>query len=693
MIKTPYKYVLLLIFLLFGGFYSFSQKNNFSNQASMIVKTAEKYHIAPRLLNDEFSAFAFDQFIELIDPNAIFLSLEDYNELEKLKLDIDNEIQEENCIIIDKTSKILEQKLKLIDSLLNTFKVLKLDFTKEDSIVLKEKSSYKSQNQLKNNWIRIIKLQILVSWFSSADSLKLLSKPTNEEIEKLKNDAISRESCRIKSKLNYSGGIQQFVGSSFLTAVSNTYDPHTEYFSIEEENQFNNMLSKDALSFGIQISRNEMGEIEIMGIAPRSPAWKSNMLNEGDVILKVKSNNGIEKELDCMAMEEVNKIIASTDFSQVTFYIRKKNGKQVEVYLKKEKIDVEDNAIQSFVLEGSQKVGYIYLPSFYTQMDNPSIISAGCANDIAKELIKLKKEGISSLIFDLRNNGGGSMMEAIQLAGIFIDYGALGIMHSKNEEPTTLKDINRGTIFTEPVIVLINSLSASASEFFSAAMQDHNRALIVGSNSFGKSTAQEVIPIDAYKYDLTTKMNEKPEAFLKLTMGKLYRATGKSHQNQGVIPDIKLLDIYDKLEIGEKQFKTSLPNTTIDKKTYYFPFPALPIEELKKLSEQRLKNDTNFINILKNSEKISRQQNKYTFPLNFDKFRNLLKDESTNEKNRISNSEILFKVKNPSYIKGTSSVENSKIEINENTMTEIKQDVYIKEAYQILNDLKTITKK
>ena len=694
MIKSPYKAFLSFIFIIFFGFYSFAQKSNFSNQANMIVKTAEKFHYSPRPLNDEFSAFTFDKFIELVDPTSIFLSTEDIKQLEILKLDIDNEIFSENCIIIEKTSKLLERKLLFVDSLLNTFKLMKIDLNKVDSITINDKNDFVSKKQFTENWTKIIKLQILISWVSNADSIKLLSKPTTDEINKIKNEVITREICRVKSKLNYTGGIEQFVGSSLLSAIAFTYDPHTEYFSIDEENNFSTMLSKDALSYGIEISRNEMGEIEIVGIAPGSPAWKSNLINEGDVILKVKPKNGIEKEFDCLAMDEVEKFVASTDFKEAWFYIRKKNGKNDEVYLKKEKINVEDNIIQSFILEGKQKVGYIYLPSFYTQMDNPEALLGGCANDIAKELIKLKKEGITSLIFDLRNNGGGVMLEAMQLAGIFIDYGALGIMHTKDQEPSTLKDLNRGTIYNEPVIILINSLSASASEFFAAALQDHNRALIVGSKSFGKSTAQDIIPIDAYKYDINTKMNEKPEGFIKLTMSKFYRATGKSHQNEGVVPDIELPDLYDKLDIAERNYKNALPNTNIDKKTYFFPFPALPIEELKKLSQTRIKNDTNFSDVIKYSENIAKQQNKFTIPLQFDKFKKFFNSESNETENttKISNND-LYKVKNQNYIKGISSIYNSSVEINEDAMKQIYDDIYIKESYQILNDLMTITKK
>ena len=367
--------------------------------------------------------------------------------------------------------------------------------------------------------------------------------------------------------------------------------------------------------------------------------------------------------------------------------------KEILITLHKEQINVEENVIKSFILEGNRKIGYIYLPAFYSQMNSIVYSPNGCANDVAKELIKLKREGINGLIIDLRNNGGGSMLEAIQLAGIFINYGALCIVHSRQEDPVTTKDINRGTIYNDPLIILQNLFSASASELFAAAMQDHNRAIIAGANSFGKSTAQEILPIDAYKYNRFTNINGTSKGYLKLTRSKFYRVNGKSHQKEGIIPDIKLPDIYDDIDVGESFLKSALDPSTIEKKTYYFPYDPLPIKKLRASSEHRVNNDSAFIYIKKMSKLLSEQQKQYSIPLKYESFKAYYNSSSLiNEYEKSFREEkTMFLVTNPSYMKGISSITDSKMEINDNAMKQIQKDIYIKEAYNVINDLIDLT--
>ena len=200
---------------------------------------------------------------------------------------------------------------------------------------------------------------------------------------------------------------------------------------------------------------------------------------------------------------------------------------------------VEENSVRGFVI--NEKYGYIKIPSFYTGFESSN--KQGLANDVAKELYKLKKENINGLILDLRFNGGGSVEEAINLVGMFIDRGPITILKQKDSESKTIKDYNRGSIFTKPIVVIVNSYSASASELFAAAMQDYNRAIVVGTPTFGKATGQIIIPIDDTNEAL---------GYTKITIEKFYRVTGKSHQSTGVVPDVLFPSFYDDFEIGEQ---------------------------------------------------------------------------------------------------------------------------------------------
>lgn len=689
-----YRKIFLSSIILLLIFSSVNAQTTTCQKANMLIKTAEKYHYAPRALDDNFSELVFNQFIDLLDKEGIFFNIENIKSLEKYKNTIDDDIINSNCNFISEVARIYNQRLNAVDSLIKLFEKQKFDFTKNDSLILKQDNNFVNEKDFSHKWKNIIKYQILSSYLAEYDTLEDVKYPTNEIIGSIKDKVINKEKCRIKSKQNYSAGIEQYIGSIFLKSVAFAFDPHTVYFSPSEENEFSSLLSKESYSYGFDIYRNDLGEIEIYQIVPGSPAWNSNALNEGDVILSV-DNSSVEKSFDCLDIEEVIQYLSSTEIDETTFKIRKKNKTVIQIKLKKEKIEVEENIIQSFILEGNKKVGYIYLPSFYTQI-NEHIYdnSKGCANDIAKEILKLKSDGIEGLIFDLRNNGGGSMIEALQLAGIFVNFGALGIIHTRNEDPTSLKDINRGTIYDDKVVILINSYSASASELFAAAMQDYNRAIIVGAKSFGKSTAQNVLPLDAYKYDNIAEMKDCSDGYLKFTNGKFYRVTGKSHQKEGIIPDIIFPSVYDELNFGEKMYKSALDVSTIDKKTYYYPLPVIPITDLKIKSEERIKNDSSFIYIKKAGKEILKNQKRLSIPLKFEAYKNFQSTFSYYElfdHIQIKN-DSLFIVENPSYIRGISSADNSEEEINKYVMDQINRDPFIKEAYNILKDYIDITK-
>jgi carboxyl-terminal processing protease len=483
--------------------------------------------------------------------------------------------------------------------------------------------------------------------------------------------------------LNQKEGLEEYVGNSFLKAVAAAFDPHTEFFTVNEEQAFNDMLSKETKSFGFYFNNNDMGEIEIVMIVPGSSAWNSNLLNEGDVILSVKNNIGT-KDFACINYDEAYMFLSSENMNSAEFFVRKKNGKEISVVLGKEEIDVQENAIKSFLLQGSEKIAYIYLPSFYTQAGTGGTIQKGCADDMAKEIIKLKAESISGLILDLRDNGGGSMMEAILLAGLFIDYGPVSIVQMRDEAPFTLKDSNRGVIWSGPMIVMINHFSASASELFAAAMQDLNRAVIVGSNSFGKATTQEIIPPDAYKYGTLESYTGNPVAFLKLTRGAFYGVTGESRQKKGVLPDILLPELNDRIKPGESIYESALDPGIIEKKIYYNALAPLPIVQLNDQSQKRLNSDSAYSKVRELSRLLYDELNTYTVPLNIDAFFEFYAKAVNYE---LPAGNAPFSVQKPRYIKTLNSIENSNKLSEENSLKEIPKDIYIDEAYQILIDL------
>jgi carboxyl-terminal processing protease len=681
-----HRYIALVIFGLFGFLASvYAQNTNYCEQAANIVKSANKFHYNPRPIDDQFADLLLPQFVELLDPYGNYLTKADIAQLEAIKHNIDNDITSQNCTFLETASALYQKRLLFADSLLATFQDKKFTFLPNDTITFKRESEYLAPKQLTGKWEKLIKLQILSSYYSNLDSLHRNKKPTPEELAVIKNKVIANQICRVKSKLTYKNGVQAFVGSCFLKTVSTTFDPHTNYFSETEEQEFEGLLSKEVNSFGLDIERNDMGEIEIVSLVPGSSAWSSNAINEGDIILKIKAQN-IEKEFGCIALDEVASFLNSKDINEAEFLIRKKNGKEVALTLNKSRIEVQENIIRSFVLDGRTKIGYIYLPSFYTQSEEGSQSYKGCASDVAKELIKLKNENINGLIIDLRDNGGGSMQEALWLSGIFIDYGAVSIIDSRYQGIETLKDLNKGTIYNAPLLVLINQFSASASELFAAAMQDQNRAVIVGAQSYGKATMQQIIPVDAYRFETPEKYVGTPNGYLKLTTGAFYRVNGTSHQKTGVVPDIKLPTVYNDVDLSERAEKTALDTKPIDKKSYYFPLPAQPLQKLSELSAARIKQDSAFIEVENAGKALARNYNKIAIPLSIDGFGKFYNDETTTEQPQAPTT---FNVKNPSYFNNAAVLSDS----TENITTEISSDIYIGEAYNIINDLIKLNEK
>lgn len=502
------------------------------------------------------------------------------------------------------------------------------------------------------------------------------------------NRVLTSKICQMQTRLNHPGGIEVYVGNAFLKAIAQSYDPHTMYFTQAEEDEFNIKLSKQAVDFGLQLSENDWGEIVIDAIVPGSSAWNANELSKGDVILEVQTPKGEIMDFACLSIEDVQHFLSNEALHEATFRVRRWNGQEFTVTLCKTLLDVTENMIQSYVLQKHHKIGYIYLPSFYTNADSTSYhLPNGCANDVAKELILLKQEGIEGLIIDLRNNGGGSLLEAIRLAGMFIDYGAVIITESRAQEVLTLKDMERGTVFEGPVVILINTMTASASELFAATLQDYNRAVVVGSNSFGKATSQQVVPL---------KGNTPPDeitGYLKVSVNKIYRVTGKSYQKTGIIPDIKLPTIYDHLQVGEGMYPNAITASHPIKKAYYTPLTFLPIADLQLRSGQRVASDSTFALITDMGQRLAKIHEQHIIPLDQKSFTTYLATSPYTYQEPSVGKVHEWLVQNLSFLEGISSVTDAEKEINQQAMTNIKKDVYIYEAYCIMADFIDLLKK
>lgn len=483
--------------------------------------------------------------------------------------------------------------------------------------------------------------------------------------------------------------VRQSMFEEFLNSLANQYDPHSNYFSIKAKQDFENQLSTEAFLFGFSIARGKDKATIISKITPGGAAWKSNDLNEGDVIIYVKAKNGDVINAENKSFRKVYRFITNNTDDIITLTVRKNDGSIKKVELEKQKVEVEENSVKSFVLAGEKKIGYISLPAFYTDYQGYSL--QGCANDVAKELIKLKQENVDGLILDLRFNGGGSMKEAVGLAGIFIDAGPILVQKSKESKPKTIKDFNRGLSYAGPLAVMVNRYSASASEILAGTLQDYNRAIIIGTSTYGKATAQSIYPLDSNL--LTNRSQEINDfGFAKITVGKLYRIKGNTHQLKGVIPDVSLPNLSDGIDKGESEYATALPYDSISKKMYYTPLPENDINNLKSLSAKRVLASSNF-NGVKTQNKALQQlikDFKKQTPLNIKAYRTAKKrvNDLMNEIDKhVSDSSTFYSVQSNAYDQDIIDLYEELSKQNKEACTDIQKDIYIEESYKTLIDL------
>jgi carboxyl-terminal processing protease len=437
------------------------------------------------------------------------------------------------------------------------------------------------------------------------------------------------------------------------------------------------------MTFGLYTEKNEEGEIVISYVTPGGAAYFEGSIEEGDVVRSLTAGTTIV-ETNCISNEEIIAFLSDKNHNRITFRIKKKDGTIKSVMLTKKPEKAAENLTRGYVMSREFPVGYISIPSFYTDFESPN--GMGVANDVAKEIYKLKKENIQGLVIDLRFNGGGSMQEASDLCGMFIDRGPVSILKYRNGETFTVRDANRGTVFNKPIIIIQNSYSASASEYFASLMQDYNRAVIVGTPSYGKSSMQTIEPLDEKRQEL---------GFCKITTDLFYRVTGKSNQSRGVIPDIFFPSMYDGLEINEQFIDFSLPNDSVKITVKHQPKRKIPLKMLREKSEYRMYKDEGFQKIKKLNKTLMNNyiQKDTTYSLTLKNVYRDLTGYNDLWKDFIGYFEArkgVLTIKNTTSTEEFLKYSDEDKQVNSLSMKDIGNDIFIEEAFNIIADINEI---
>jgi carboxyl-terminal processing protease len=583
-----YAFPRILIVFLFSFLQTRAQLTmSAAETAFTITRMAEIYHVQPRPVDKAFSADLFFLIIRALDEDKIYFSAEDIRQLNLSRDHLSDQLLNKKDDFLNQLITIYTIKINQTDSILNEFARSKFDLNLNESYTVSEDSVFASSDALRKiKLYKLVKrniLETLVDIYEEDSSKRNVAVDSLEPAARKKVcHAFKRDIQRIKQTR---GGLAGFVCNAWCESVASCYDPHTEFFSPGKKEEFQGELGDKQLQFGFSLGDGK-DATEITRLKPGSPAYKSGLIHEGDQILALQWEGNEEVDVSDGSAEEVNAFISGDHGKSLTLTLKKTDGTTRKVTLQREQsvIDDDNGRVRSFILKGSHRIGFISLPAFYTDWNGEEGGSNGCADDVAKEIIKLKKENIEGLILDLRYNGGGSMLEAIALAGIFIDFGPVGMTKDKDGKVYTMKDVNRGSVYDGPLILLINGFTASASEMLAGTLQDYHRALIVGSPSFGKATAQVVLPLDTLFDERHMEKMKTAENFLKVTVDRLYRVNGTSAQQTGVVPDIFLPDFTETQSEREKSLPFSLPNAITDANKYYHPYPPISVEPLKSFS-------------------------------------------------------------------------------------------------------------
>ncbi len=476
--------------------------------------------------------------------------------------------------------------------------------------------------------------------------------------------------------------------SDYLNAFTNVFDPHTGYYKPADKEDFDIQIS-GTLEGIVARLRIKDDYTEVANIIPGGPAWKQKELEANDLIMKVTQPGEEPVDITGMNIDEVVSMIRGKKGTDVILSVKKVDGTIKDITITRDVVIIDESYAKSVILDyegGVQQIGFIKLPQFYADFNRRG--GRSCSKDVAIEVEKLKRAGVNGIIIDLRNNTGGSLRDVVSMTGLFLEDGPIVQVKARDMEPEILDDKNREVQYDGPLVIMVNSISASASEIMAAALQDYGRAVIVGSKStYGKGTVQRFVDLDRI---LPGFDEVKPLGQIKLTIQKFYRINGGSTQLRGVTPDIILPDSYDYVLNVEEQQDYPLPWTEINSVPYKQQVYQLDfLDELKSRSAARVQQSAEFNAIQENALQLKQWRDQENYPLVIDEFRAQEKER----KDEADQFKKIFKEIDGLGVKNlTEDIEliessDSKKARNEDWIKDLKKDVYLEEVLLIMNDM------
>lgn len=687
----------------------------------LITYVIERGHYDPKKIDDTFSQNVYDDFIKSLDPLKRYFLASDLEEFSKYRNQIDDQIKNKDLTFFDLVYNRFRERMEDVKKIYPEILDHPFDFNKKDEINLDYDNIKFAENlkELKDRWQHQLKFSALSSYYDYVEEQKNREKGITEKEKERDADLIDGEeepSTDKKSNKNEEPFVPKSMAelenkarettkksldeyfdftddlerkdyfAIYLNTIVTEFDPHSNYFAPPDKDRFDLQMSGKLEGIGARLQKKN-DYITVIEIISGGPAWRSEKIEVGDAILKVRQEKEDEAvSIVGMRIDDAVKLIKGPKGTKVTLTIKSVDGTIQDRTLTRDVVELEETyAKSSLIKKDDHTFGLINLPQFYFNMQDYKERNA--ASDVKKEILRLKEKGMEGLVLDLRDNGGGSLRTAVDIAGLFIKSGPVVQVASKGNKEV-LNDEDLGEITWDgPLVILVNELSASASEILAAAMQDYKRAIIIGSKqTYGKGTVQNLVDLNQW-----LRNNDMGDmGALKITSQKFYRINGGSTQLEGVKSDVVMPDRYSYIDIGEKDYDNPLPYDKIEPAKYSEWKGFLDYDETIKKSKARMAKNQQLQLIDDNAKWIKQRRDEKVVTLNFDAYSSEIEQRKKETKRFDSidkyNNHLQFT--SLPYEKALMEKDSTLAEKRSRWHKNLVKDIYVEEAIHVLEDIK-----
>jgi len=659
----------------------------------LISYVLSKGHYDAKTINDDFSKEVFADYIVALDPLKRYFYESDIKEFKKFEKLIDDQIRDKEITFFNLTYERLQDRMSEARVLYRKILEKPFNFEKEESINTDyENLPYvKNKEEMRNRWRLQLKFNALSSYYDKADE-QIDSITKNKNFERktaMRLEEESREVTRtsLMEYFEFADDLQRKDWFSiYINSIVEEFDPHTRYFVPQAKDKFDIEMSGKLEGIGARLQK-EKDYVKIVEVISGGPAWRGNKVEVGDFIMKVRQEEELEPvSIVGMRLDDAVSLIKGPKGTKVILTVKRVDGTIDNVEIIRDVVELEETYAKSSLVKKNEKTyGLINLPKFYFNMQDYNQRNA--AKDVKQEIIRLKEQDMDGLVIDLRGNGGGSLQTVVDIAGLFIDKGPIVQVRTKGESPEVLSDKDRNILWDGPLVILVNELSASASEILAAAMQDYKRAIIIGSKqTYGKGTVQNVMDLNRWM-----RSNDFGDlGALKLTTQKFYRVNGGSTQLEGVKSDVVVPDRYSYIDVGEKDQENPLPWDKIAPADYTVWDGYIDFDQTIAKSKERMAINEQLKLIEENAKWIREKRDINEYSLNYNEYKaNIeLNEKQAKRFEDLNDYKTNLTFESLPYEKQLMKKDSVLTEKRKRWHNILSKDVYVEEALSVLEDLK-----